>query len=343
MSALPVTRSEDRPSAGAIVTANPTMLRVVENCRRMAKTPYPVLLQGETGTGKELLAREIHITSGRRGAFVPVNCGALPENLFEAELFGARRGAYTGLDSDRRGLFRMADGGTLFLDEIGEMSGPVQSKLLRILQDGEVRAVGATVSDPTDVRVVLATHRDLGRMVEEQAFRMDLYYRINTFQVKIPALRERPEDIRVLLVRAVAEAARHQQVPVPQISEKVFELALHYPWPGNVREILHAAASAVLSARDGMLSVADFAMLDRRGRVPGKNGLDRPFFEALADFERGYLATLLGEVNGNLSQAAKKAQLSRSALRAKARQYGLLGEPATGPAKRNRVRWARQT
>ncbi len=317
------------------------MLQIVEDCRRLAPTRYPILLQGETGTGKELLAKDIHSASGRRGPFVPINCGAIPESLFEAELFGAKRGAYTGLDVDRRGLFRVAENGTLFLDEIGEMPASVQAKLLRTLQDGEIRSLGATVTEVLNVRIVLATHRDLTQMVEEHTFRMDLYYRINAFRMRIPPLRERPEDIRGLLELAVAEAAHHQGVEVPQLSEKVIELALRYPWPGNVREILHAAASAVMSSRNGVLNVADFATLDRRER-PGASGIERPFFEALAEFERQYLDALLREENGNLTRAAAKAKLSRSALRTKARHYGLLGEAPTGGGQRTRVRWAKE-
>src|SRR5262249_36904553 len=189
---------------------------------------YPVLLEGETGTGKELLAHCIHDHSGRNGSFVPINCSAIPEALVEAELFGARRGAYTGLQGDQPGLFRAAEQGTLFLDEIGDMPLPLQAKLLRVVQDGEVRSLGSTQPTKIDVRIVAATHRDLTSLLSNNLFRADLYYRICTIHLKLPPLRDRPEDIPLLLEEAVVEAARSARFPPPRIGRSLLEVALRY-------------------------------------------------------------------------------------------------------------------
>jgi two-component system response regulator GlrR len=258
--------------------------------------------------------------------FAPVNCGAIPESLFEAELFGAQRGAYTGLDSDRPGLFRIADHGTLFLDEIAEMPASMQAKLLRVLQDGEVRPLGSSRANQVQVRIIAATHKDLEELVESGLFRMDLYFRISTAAIRIPPLRERPEDIPLLLHQAAKEAAQVQGVRTSPISDEVIAGARAHSWPGNVRELMHAVATAMLSAGNRPLRWSDFHSIlgYSEERCDFQDDfLDLPFAEARDKFERTYLMHLLEKTEGNLSQAAKLARLPRSTLRDKLRRNGL--------------------
>lgn len=312
------------------------MQRTIAYARKVANTPYPVLVQGETGSGKELIARGIHAASNRPGAFAPVNCGAIPEHLFEAELFGAVRGAYTGLDSDRLGLFRVADRGTLFLDEIAEMPEATQAKLLRVLSDGVVRPVGSSTSLRVDVRVVAATHQDLARLVENGRFRMDLFFRISAATVELPPLRERQGDIRSLLEFAAAEAALVQGVPTPRISAEIVARAKAYSWPGNVRELLHAVATALLRADGAPLAVDHFAQLTDVGPDVGdSDAMDLPLAEARDNFERRYLERLMSRTNGNLSEAARRAGTARSTLRDRLRRHGLALGSASNPKSRD--------
>jgi len=315
----------------------------VSYARRVARTDYPVLIEGETGTGKELLASALHHASGRRGRFVPLNCGAVPETLFEAELFGAIRGAYTGLETPRDGLFAAAEGGTLFLDEVAEMPLTCQAKLLRALQDGAIRPLGSTTPRQIDVRVVAATHRSLSDMARGHQFRSDLYYRLSAVRLELPPLRERVGDIEPLLRSAVAKAADHQDVPEPSISAEALGRARGYAWPGNVRELIHAAAGAVLTGADPLTS-SEFPWLSPEAERDGPPGdaMALPYFAALAEFERRYLRALLERVDGNQSAAARSAGLSRSALREKAQRHGLIGAPVQRVT-RSRVRRARAT
>lgn len=310
------------------------MRRLLNYARKVAATPYPVLIQGETGTGKELIARGIHAASGRSGAFAPINCGAIPENLFEAELFGAKRGAYTGLDSDRVGLFQLADRGTLFLDEIAEMPVSTQAKLLRVLQDGEVRPLGSSRSYRVEVRIIAATHKDLERLVERELFRMDLYFRISTAAINIPPLRERPEDIPILLREAAEEAALVQGLDTFDLASDVHDGARRYRWPGNVRELMHAVATAMLAAGNRTVCWKDFHPI--LGHPSGHRTqvdddiLELPFNEARAKFERAYLHNLLAKTDGNLSHAAKMCGLPRSTLRDKLRRLNIAADDNSG-------------
>ena len=319
--------TEDEPATDgfSITTRNPEMRRLLNYARKVATTPYPVLIQGETGTGKELMARGIHEASLRKGLFAPINCGAIPESLFEAELFGARRGAYTGLDSDRPGLFQLADQGTLFLDEIAEMPASTQAKLLRVLQDGEVRPLGASRSYRVQVRIIAATHKDLEHLVERKSFRMDLFFRISTAAINIPPLRERPEDIPILLHEAAAEAAQVIGLDSFSFAPDVIEGARRYHWPGNVREFMHTVATALLGAGTRTVHWKDFH--PALSHSPSKPAvvdelLELPFSEARARFEQAYFRHLLDKTEGNLSRAARIASLPRSTLRDKLRRHG---------------------
>ncbi len=320
---------------------NDALCEQVQRSLDVARTPYTVLIEGETGTGKELFARGIHAASGRSGPFVPLNCSAVPETMFEAELFGARRGAYTGLDSDRPGLFSIADGGTLFLDEIADLPAPMQAKLLRVLEDGVIRPLGATSTQHVDVRVVAATLKSLSGLVESGSFRRDLYFRLSPACIRLPALRERPEDIPVLIEDAIAEACALQGVSPRTTSPQALQHLLDYEWPGNIRELKNVIAAAVLASTSESITEADLPSRIRDGTSETRPAVrapsSLPFFDALEGFERTYLVDLLDRAQGNISEAARLSGLSRASVRNKARRYGLLpGEP-TRPH-RSRVR-----
>ncbi|MFH0899488.1 MAG: sigma-54 dependent transcriptional regulator [Pseudomonadota bacterium] len=305
------------------------MLRLFEHARAVARTGYPVLIEGETGTGKELLARGIHQESGRSGPFVAVNVSAIPESLFEAELFGAQRGAYTGLDRDRRGFFREAHGGTLLLDEIGDMPALQQAKLLRVLEDGEVRPLGASATVRVDVRVIAATHRSLSELIKEKLFRQDLYFRLSVVCLRLLPLRQRHEDIPLLLQEELerARAASNSKATgsrTLKLHPDVIALALRYSWPGNIRELVHMVAEAVLRAHGSVLSADDFAIL--RERVEHSEGTrrltDRPFLKALAELERRYFEELLTRTGFNRRCASTSAWAIESTMRSDSRTPG---------------------
>jgi len=267
-----------------------------------------VLVFGESGTGKELLARAIHQASRRRERnFVAVNCGAIPGDLLESELFGHARGAFTGAVQAHKGLFQAADGGTLFLDEIGDMPLPLQVKLLRVLQEGEVRPVGATQSIPVDVRVISATHRDLDSQREQGLFREDLYYRLNVVSLKLPSLAERREDIPLLAVHILGRLAERYRKPPSTLAPDAMALLVAAPWPGNVRQLLNLLEQAVALTPTPVIPatlVAAALKEDAAALVP--------FEEARKSFERDYLVRLLKITGGNVTQAAQLAKRNRT-------------------------------
>ena len=229
-----------------IVGQSPGMQRVHQLIEKIGPTDSAVMVLGETGTGKELVAKRIHDCSQRKDApFVAVNCGALPENLVESEFFGHRKGAFTGADTPRKGLFEVANGGTLFLDELGELDKTMQVKLLRFLESGEVRRVGENEPFHVDVRVVCATNKDLQEMVREGSFREDLFFRINTFEIHLPPLRERKSDIPSLALHLIARHLKRAEVPDSILSPETAEALIEYDWPGNVREMANALEHAV--------------------------------------------------------------------------------------------------
>jgi DNA-binding NtrC family response regulator len=251
-----------------IVGESPPMQRVKKLIERIAPTDSTVLVLGETGTGKELVARRIHQLSRRAQApFVAVNCGALPENLVESELFGHRKGAFTGADAPRKGLLEVANGGTLFLDELGELDKSMQVKLLRFLESGEVRRVGENEAFTVDVRVVCATHRDLEQMVVKETFREDLYFRVNTFEIHLPPLRERKDDIPVLARTLVARHMKKPTAPADVLTDAAIEVLKHHDWNGNVRELANAVEHAAIMADGGRIDVEHLpAAVTRRSR-----------------------------------------------------------------------------
>ena len=304
-------READAPDAewrAGIITRSPKMEDLLRQARLVAESDASVLIFGDSGTGKELLARAIHRASKRAdGPFVAVNCGAIPAELLESELFGHARGAFTGAVQAHRGLFQTADGGTLFLDEIGDMPLPLQVKLLRVLQEGEVRPLGATQSIPVDVRVISATHRDLEAQRAAELFREDLYYRLNVVSLRLPPLAERREDIPVLATHFLRRLAERYHKPQPTLAPEAMALLIAAPWPGNVRQLLNLLEQAVALTTTAVIpaSVVQNALREDASALV-------PFEEARRAFERDYLVRLLKITGGNVTQAAQMAKRNRT-------------------------------
>ncbi|RMH43051.1 MAG: sigma-54-dependent Fis family transcriptional regulator [Deltaproteobacteria bacterium] len=329
--ARPRLRAE--PDDGAIaglVGRSPAMRRVIREVRQVAPYKANVLITGESGTGKELVARALHDLSPRaRGPFVAVNCGAIPPGLIESELFGHRRGAFTDAVRDKRGMFEEADGGTLFLDEIGELPVELQVKLLRALQEEEVRPVGASVAVRVDVRVVAATVRDLDADVAAGRFREDLYYRLKVVPIELPPLRERREDIPALVdhfVRRYADKHATAGMPVRGVTREAMAVLVDYPWPGNVRELENAIERAMVLC-DGPEITAELLeeRLRRSARHPAVTADpdDLSIKKASRALERRLIAQALERTGGNRTNAAKLLEISHRALLYKIKEYGL--------------------
>ena len=334
----------ERPSyLQSIVGASPKMQRIFKLVSKVAPTDSTVLITGESGTGKELVARSLHLQSKRAaGPFVPVNVGAIPETLIESELFGAARGAYTGAVSDRIGLIEEADHGTLFLDEIGDMPLTTQVKVLRTLENNEVRRLGDSATRLVDVRVIAATHRDLIAEVAQGRFRQDLYYRLNVVQIDLPPLRERREDIGLLASYFLDRVRRREARPALEFSPEVESLLERYDYPGNVRELENAIEHAVAVADGTKILPADLPAALRAPRLLPTNAAaaraqpERDAFAApaaaavpehdtwsLADVEREHILRVLARHDGNATSAAKQLGISRTTLWRKLREYGL--------------------
>ena len=292
----------------AIITRSPAMEDLLRQARLVADSDAAVLITGESGTGKELLAQAIHRASRRAARpFVAVNCGAIPGELLESELFGHARGAFTGAVQAHKGLFQAADGGTLLLDEIGDMPLPLQVKLLRVLQQGEVRPVGSTQAIPVNVRVISATHRDLDAQRAAGLFREDLYYRLNVVSLRLPSLAERREDIPVLATHFLRRLAERYEKPVPSLAPDAMQLLVAAPWPGNVRQLLNLLEQAVALATTSVItaSLVQSALREDAAALV-------PFEEARKTFERDYLVRLLKITGGNVTQAAQMAKRNRT-------------------------------
>ncbi len=305
----------------AIITQNPTMADLLAQARLVATGDASVLLCGQSGAGKEVLARAIHLASGRcEQPFVAVNCGAIPDNLLESELFGYVRGAFTGAVKDHPGLIRAANGGTLFLDEIGDMPLPLQVKLLRVLEEREVYPVGATQGEPVDLRIISATHRDLEEEMGAGRFRSDLYYRLNVVSLAIPALEERRDDIPLLANHFLRTLAQRYNKDVNGFAPEAMELLIRAAWPGNVRQLLNVVEQAVALSTG---PIVPLALVQKAIR-----DLDEvvPFDEARRRFESDYLVRLLKMTGGNVAQAARLAQRNRTDF------YKLLQRHALDPA-----------
>jgi DNA-binding NtrC family response regulator len=317
------------PAPAGIVGRTAGMLAVYKQIAYAADSSAPVLVQGESGTGKELVARAIH-EHGRRATrpFVAINCGAVTETLLESELFGHTRGAFTGAVADRKGVFEQAHGGTVFLDEVGDMPAAMQVKLLRVLQDGEVRPVGASRSISTDARVIAATNVDVERAVTEQRFRQDLYYRLGVIVIHLPPLRDRREDIPLLVDQFIRAASGRTGRPVT-VSPDAMDVLARYRWPGNVRELENVIERLVVFSR-GRIELQDLP--DTLRAAPS---LEERLFQdlpTLDELERRYLIHVLAVIGGNRSRAAEALGIDRRTLYRMAERLGvpLRDDGATG-------------
>jgi DNA-binding NtrC family response regulator len=302
---------------------------VLQVLARVAPTDVPILIEGESGTGKDLLARAAHAMSRRAaGPYLALNMSAIPENLAEAELFGHEKGAYTGADQAREGYFAEASGGTLFLDEIGLLPAQLQPKLLRVLQDGEYTPVGSRKARKADVRVVAATNEDLGKNVKEGRFREDLWFRLRVVPVRLPPLRERREDIPLLLEHFVRKhAVRLDRPPLP-VAPDAMRALLDHGWPGNVRELEHAVERGLLLAQGDAITLADLPPeLSTAPAEPAAGGEGR-YRRARDAWEQKFLEDLLREAGGSVGKAAELAGIHRSTLYEKLARYGLVDRDA---------------
>jgi len=312
---------EEEMGLSRLVAKGAAMARVLDLVRRVAPSEATVLLQGESGTGKELVARMIHARSARAGRpFVAIDCGSLPEALLESELFGHAKGAFTGAVAAKRGLFEEADGGTVLLDEVGELPQPLQVKLLRVLQEQTIRAVGANAPAKIDIRVIAATNRDLAAHVKEHAFREDLFYRLNGIVIELPPLRDRAEDVIPLAVHFLRTFRDRLGKDVSGISPGAVELLLRHRWPGNVRELEKAIERAVVLANGDTILAEDLPPA-LQGRPDSGAAASRG--RTLADVEKAHILATLHEHGWNQARAAEELGISRSTLWRKLRDYGI--------------------
>lgn len=313
--ALSSSPMSDEEWSSGIVTRSPLMIRLLEQAHMVAQSDVSVLINGQSGTGKEVLAQAIHKASPRaRKPFIAINCGALPEQLLESELFGHAKGAFTGAVSNREGLFFAASGGTLFLDEIGDMPMPLQVKLLRVLQERKVRPLGSNRDLDIDVRILSATHRNLPKAMEKNEFREDLYYRLNVVNLRIPALNERAEDIPLLANHLLRESASRHKPFVRSFSSDAMKCLMTATWPGNVRQLVNVIEQCVALTTSPVISEALVSQA-----LQGENTALPTFVEARNQFELNYLRKLLQMTKGNVTQAARMAGRNRTEF------YKLLG------------------
>ena len=311
-----------------IIGSSPPMRRLFGLMQKVIEVPTTVLIQGETGTGKELIAKVIHYNGPLKDKpFIAENCAALPETLLESELFGHVRGAFTGAVADKKGLFELADGGTIFLDEIGEMSLPMQVKLLRVLQEGQFRPVGGHRTIQVNVRLIASTNRNLAEESSKGNFREDLYYRINVFQITPPPLRERKDDILALANHFLEKFSSRYHKPVPHVTPQTLDLLLRYDWPGNVRELENEMERAVTMAAGGELIspelLSDKLLPAGAASLGTELILSGSLKEAVRGVERQMIEQALADSGGNRSQAAKALGLSRQGLLNKISAYNL--------------------
>jgi two-component system, NtrC family, response regulator GlrR len=291
-----------------IITRSPLMENLLKQTKLVANSDVSVLIQGDSGTGKELLAQALHLASERQHRpFVAINCGAIPENLLESELFGHAKGAFTGAATAHKGLFQSAEGGTLFLDEIGDMPLSLQVKLLRALQERAVRPVGSTATIPIDVRLVTATHRNLNEEMQAKRFREDLFYRINVVNLVLPSLADRREDISLLASHFLEQYSEKHRKQVQTYAPEAMEALVQAPWPGNIRQLQNVVEQTVVLATSAIIPLN----LVQKA-LTGENNSIVPFETARLQFERDYLINLLKYTQGNVAQAAKLAHRNRT-------------------------------
>ncbi len=334
--ALDVLRGDEIP-----LGKSPSFLKVMKLAEDYARTDFPVLVTGESGTGKELIAKEIHRFSKRRGRpFLVQNCSAIPDTLLESELFGYRKGAFTGADSDKTGLFEAANGGTVFLDEIGDMPSPLQARILRVLQNGEVKPLGGTGTRKVDVRIISATNKDLGESIARGEFREDLFYRLNVLPLRIPPLRERVEDIPLLLDHFMRREALRLNVPARGISKDVMDFLLSHEWRGNVRELENFVKHILVVSQEDVLTGKTLKLHFSPGSDVSDNAStavedDAPSFRAAGsvaslfegrtweEVERAYVLHLLEKNRWHITRAAREAGVNRSTFDSRMRRLSI--------------------
>lgn len=314
-----------RYSLPEIVGKHPSFLRALEEMKKAAPTDVTILLLGESGTGKELFARAIHLLSPRReGPFVAINCASIPDNLLESELFGYEKGAFTGAYTSKKGKIEIAHGGTLFLDEIAEMSTSLQAKLLRVIEEKKFERVGGTRTIEVDVRIVVATNRDLQKEVEKGNFREDLFFRISVFPIKIPPLRERKGDIPLLAEYFAKKAAEEMKVPISKISKEAMEKLLKYYWPGNVRELKNVIERAVILSEGREIEASHIVLLSpKRDELDLSGTLEEAVDRAVQWVERKKIQQAIEESEGDINRAAEKLGISPKTLYSKMRKYNI--------------------
>jgi len=323
-------RLGDRFDFSRIIGRGLKMKSLLETLAMVAPSDATVLLMGESGTGKEVVANAIHHNSPRAGQpFIKVSCAALPETLLESELFGHEKGAFTGAVSRREGRFQLAHRGTIFLDEVGEMSLPVQTKLLRVLQEKEFEPVGGVRTVKVDIRLITATNKDLAQEVAAGRFREDLYYRLNVVPIMLPPLRERKEDIPPLADHFLAIYREKNRKSLKGISGKALDLLVRYDWPGNIRELENCIERAVIMAREEVIVPADFPPQIRMLSIEGeREGFDIPYGISLDDMERALIVKTLAETGGNRTKTSEILGINRRTLQNKLRQYALDNPPS---------------
>ncbi|MCB0355244.1 MAG: sigma-54-dependent Fis family transcriptional regulator [Bdellovibrionales bacterium] len=312
-----------------IVGSSAPMQELFANIEQFSRSDSPVLILGESGTGKELIASALHHLSGRKAKrFLAVNCGAFAAELLESELFGHSRGAFSGAVKDKKGLFEAAEGGSLFLDELGELELRLQPKLLRVLQEGAFLPVGSTEEISVDVRIIAATHRDIGAMVHEGRFREDLFYRLNVLSLTVPPLRERGEDIKLLVQHFLKRYAQKSGTPVKALSEEAFSLFLDYRWPGNVRELENETLRLALLSHGSSWIPASLVSPHISKGSGASDGVESAaqgssLKVAVAELEKRMISRVLSQTGGNRSEAARLLDISRSNLLSKIKSYEL--------------------
>lgn len=319
-------------SLESVIGKSSAMTAVFDMIKLVAPAAANVLITGESGSGKELVARAIHNSGARKNKpFIPLNCTAIPENLLESELFGHVKGSFTGASVDKKGLFEEADHGTLFLDEIGDLSLPLQAKLLRVLQDKQIRPVGGSHLKNVDVRILAATHRDLRIMVKDGKFREDLFYRLNVVPVRVPSLRERTEDIPLLIESFVTKFAAQNGTKVKDIAPEAMQILMAHPWPGNVRELENVIERAMILSPGNTIEksvVMDSALREAKHNIEQMHA-DRPTLDKL---EERYIKMILAETQNSKDETAKILGISRRTLYRKERIYGMVSAETPEPA-----------
>lgn len=323
---------QNKHSFKNVLSKSPKMMEIFDLIGHISSTATTVLIQGETGTGKEQLARAVHDASAqyRSGPFIAINCAAIPETLLESELFGHEKGSFTGASTQRKGRFEMANGGTLFLDEVGDIPSVMQIKLLRVLQERKFERIGGSETIESDFRLIAATNQPLAKLVSQNKFREDLYYRLNVVQIELPPLRDRPEDITLLTTHFTQKYARPGHPPA-QLTAEAMDLLLNFTWPGNIRQLENAIERACITASDGIITPKQLPLESRTGSSSSGSkmsvDISRPLPDQLSEvtsaFEKRYLRKMMKKTRGHVGRCAKLSGLSRRSITDKISQYGI--------------------